>query len=195
MGLIIGVPVGAVGALCISRTLQYGAKSGFVTGLGCSVADCMYASVGAFGLRAVSDFLRLHEQLITLAGAFVIIGIGCSTIFRRSEAMSAITHTPSKAKMFFTSFCIGITNPGVVILFMVIFSNFGIEGRLTTGESVLLLLGFFAATLLWWVILIAVVELIEYKLGKGSTRGINKILGGIMVVLGIALLVKLAIKK
>ena len=191
IGLIIGVPVGAVGALCISRTLQYGGKSGFITGIGCSFADCIYASVGAFGLRAVSDFLHAHEQKITLFGGLLVIGIGISTLLKKNAAVSAITHLPSKPKMFFTSFGIGITNPSVVILFMVMFSNFGISGKPEVCESVALLIGFFIGTVIWWVILVGGIKLIQYKFGSGITRNSNKVLGAVMVILGIVLLIKL----
>ena len=191
MGLIIGVPVGAVGALCISRTLQYGPRSGFVTGIGCSVADCIYASVGAFGLRAVSDFLGAHERIITLIGALLVMVIGVTTILKKDTGVRKVTAHPSFGKMFVTSFGIGITNPSVVILFMVIFANFGITGKLAVHESIFLLAGFFIGTVTWWFILIGGILLIEYKFGSGITRNSNKVLGAVMVILGIVLLIKL----
>lgn len=40
IGLVFGAPAGAVGALCVQRSLLYGAKSGLITGLGSSAADC-----------------------------------------------------------------------------------------------------------------------------------------------------------
>lgn len=49
IGLLFGLPVGAVGALTVQRTLAHGPRMGILTGLGSSVADCFYAVVGAFG--------------------------------------------------------------------------------------------------------------------------------------------------
>lgn len=34
IGLLFGLPVGAVGTMTVQRTLNYGAKAGLVTGLG-----------------------------------------------------------------------------------------------------------------------------------------------------------------
>lgn len=49
IGLLFGLPVGAVGALTVQRTWRLGVKAGLLTGLGSSVADCFYACVGALG--------------------------------------------------------------------------------------------------------------------------------------------------
>lgn len=62
IGLIFGLPVGAIGALTVQRTWSLGVKAGLLTGLGSSVADCSYACVGTFGLTFISDFL-LHLRI------------------------------------------------------------------------------------------------------------------------------------
>lgn len=60
IGLIFGVPAGAIGALTIQRTLSNGFSAGLVTGLGSSAADLLYACVGVFGMTLVSGFLTRH---------------------------------------------------------------------------------------------------------------------------------------
>ncbi|MDE7245253.1 MAG: LysE family translocator, partial [Oscillospiraceae bacterium] len=57
VGLVFGVPAGAIGALTIQRTLSHGFWAGLLTGLGSSAADVLYACVGVFGLTAISDAL------------------------------------------------------------------------------------------------------------------------------------------
>ena len=76
IGLLFGVPVGAVGAMTVSRTLNHGFGAGMVTGLGSSAADCIYAGVGAFGLTLVSDFLLKYETVIHLLGGCLVIAMG-----------------------------------------------------------------------------------------------------------------------
>ncbi len=56
-GIVFDVPVGAIGALAIQHTLSHGFRAGFVTGLGSSAADLLYACVGVFGLTAIFDML------------------------------------------------------------------------------------------------------------------------------------------
>ena len=68
IGLLFGVPVGAVGAMTVQRTWEHGIKAGLLTGMGSSIADCIYAAIGAFGLTMVSDFLLEYQTAIHLAG-------------------------------------------------------------------------------------------------------------------------------
>lgn len=46
IGLIFGLPVGAVGAMTVQRTWEHGIKAGLLTGMGSSAADCIYAGIG-----------------------------------------------------------------------------------------------------------------------------------------------------
>lgn len=56
IGLLFGIPVGAVGTMAAQRAFSHGFGAGLKTGLGSSAADCLYAVCGAFGLTFVSDF-------------------------------------------------------------------------------------------------------------------------------------------
>lgn len=71
IGLIFGVPAGAIGALTIQRTLNSGFFAGLATGLGSSVADLLYACAGVFGITLVSDFLARHQRPISLPGCLL----------------------------------------------------------------------------------------------------------------------------
>ena len=68
IGLIFGVPAGAIGALTIQRTLRDGFAAGLATGFGSSAADLLYSCVGVFGITLVSDFLTRHQCPVSLLG-------------------------------------------------------------------------------------------------------------------------------
>ncbi len=76
IGLIFGVPAGAIGALTIQRTLNSGFSAGLVTGLGSSAADLLYACVGIFGLTLVSGFLTEYQRPVSLLGGLLIVALG-----------------------------------------------------------------------------------------------------------------------
>lgn len=57
IGIVIAVPVGPVGVLCMHRTLAEGKIHGLISGLGAATADAIYGFIAAFGLTFVSDFL------------------------------------------------------------------------------------------------------------------------------------------
>lgn len=66
IGLLFGLPFGAVGALTVQRTWSSGVKAGLLTGFGSSVADCAYACIGAFGLTLISTFCSVSRGLLPL---------------------------------------------------------------------------------------------------------------------------------
>ena len=59
IGLLFGIPIGAVGALTIRRIIIYSRRAGFLSGLGCSTADLCYSCISIFGFTLISDYL-LH---------------------------------------------------------------------------------------------------------------------------------------
>lgn len=78
IGLLFGLPVGAVGTMTVQHTLSSGIKAGLFTRLGSSVADCFYAAVGVFGITLISDFLLKYQVIIfgtvlCLFGIFVLL--------------------------------------------------------------------------------------------------------------------------
>lgn len=76
VGIVFGVPAGAIGALTIQRTLAHGFWAGFTTGIGSTAADVLYACIGVLGLTVVSDFLLAHQTPICIAGGALIILLG-----------------------------------------------------------------------------------------------------------------------
>ena len=76
IGLIFGVPAGAIGALTIGRTLEKGFFAGFLTGMGSSAADLIYSCVGVFGITVVSDFLSARQNTLQVIGGMLILLFG-----------------------------------------------------------------------------------------------------------------------
>ena len=62
IGFIVAAPVGPVSLLCIRRSLSNGRIQGFATGLGATIGDMFYASIAAFGLSFVINFLEREES-------------------------------------------------------------------------------------------------------------------------------------
>ena len=57
VGMIIAVPVGPVGVLCIRRTIFHGRLAGFLSGIGAATADAVFGIIAGFGLTVISDVL------------------------------------------------------------------------------------------------------------------------------------------
>ena len=66
----------SLGALTVQRTWEHGIKAGLLTGMGSSIADCIYAAIGAFGLTIISDFLLQYQGAIHLVGGTIVLFMG-----------------------------------------------------------------------------------------------------------------------
>ena len=106
IGLLFGLPVGAIGALTVQRTWSLGAKAGLLTGLGSTAADCFYACVGAFGLTLISDFLLHFQGIITALGGILILVMGLKSLTHPQGELPPDEETLGGAKLFLTSFAI-----------------------------------------------------------------------------------------
>lgn len=184
IGLLFGLPVGAVGTMTVQRTWSFGFKAGLVTGLGSSVADCLYAVIGAFGLTLISDFLLQYQTVIHLLGGGLILLMGIGLIVKKESADVAETKAAGGAKMFLSSFAVGITNPAAILTFLFAFSYFGISGVTEIPQGASLVCGVFVGTYLWWTMLSAATCVVKKKTGSRSFQAMNKVFGGVLTVFG-----------
>ena len=184
IGLIFGVPAGAVGAMTVQRTWEHGIKAG----MGSSVADCIYAAIGAFGLTIISDFLLQYQTAIHLVGGTIVLFMGIRLLFRKGEAEVPVVS--GKVRMFLSSFAVGITNPAAILTFLFAFSWFGIAGDNTKASGWLVVLGVFVGTYLWWGGLAAAAALARKKKRADSFQKINRIFGVVLSLFGILVFIR-----
>lgn len=195
IGIVFGVPAGAVGILSIQRVLSRGAAAGFITGIGSSVADVCYACVSVFGITVISDFLLKHQSIICTLGCMMVILIGIRCLRKKEtekpDSMILKERTDRQQEdfrnlisCFLSSFAIAITNPATILSFMVVFSMFRIGGTESVGEDIQLILGIFCGTCFWWLLIAVVVSRIREKVADGFYVKLNRIFGILMVLLG-----------
>lgn len=192
IGLMFGVPIGAVGAMTVQRTLERGFGAGLLTGLGSSAADCLYACVGVFGLTFISDFLLKYQTIITVIGGIFVLLMGISQLVRKSS-QNAPQKSAEGAKMFLSSFAVGITNPAVILTFLFAFTYFEITASSDFISGALLVTGVFIGTYIWWSALSGAVFLIKKKKGKQGFTNMNKIFGGLLILFSAVIFAKLII--
>lgn len=190
IGLLFGVPVGAVGTMTVQRTFAGSFKDGLMTGLGSSVADCLYAIVGAFGLTIVSDFLLKYQTILNTLGGTLVLIMGVRLFLHKNEAMSLPRPVASGIRMFLSSFAVGITNPAAILTFLFAFSYFGINGNTDIRQGTQLVAGVFMGTYIWWTTLSAFVCFIKRKTENYSFHSINRIFGAILSLFGAAVFVQ-----
>ncbi len=190
IGLLFGIPVGAVGTMTVHRTLNYGFRAGLMTGLGSSIADCFYAFVGVFSLTLISDFLLKYQSIIHFIGGTFILIMGIKLILLKREKIVSQAQGQDSIKMFLSSFAIGITNPAAIVTFLFAFSYFEIAGQTDWIYGILLVVGVFIGTYIWWTLLSMTVSFIKKKTMIYNFQYMNKIFGGFLFLFGIIIFIK-----
>lgn len=190
IGLIFGIPLGAMGAMTVQRTLNYGVKAGLLTGLGSSAADCFYAGIGIFGLTFISDFLLKYQGMVHLAGGCLILWMGIRLICSNKSEINNTPDLTGRMKMFLSSFAVGITNPASVLTFLFAFSWFGISGQSGLTEGIGLVCGVFIGTYVWWGMLSASVIFLKKKTGNHRLRYMNQAFGTILMLFGTVIFIR-----
>ena len=191
IGLLFGLPVGAIGALTVQRTWSLGVKAGLLTGLGSSMADCFYACAPAFGLTLISDFLLRFQGVITALGGGLILAMGLKSLIHPQGELPPDEEMLGGAKLFLTSFAIGITNPAAILTFLFAFSYFGISEANGWSDSIYLVAGVFLGTYFWWGTLSSLTQLIKRKAARFRLDTMNRIFGGILCAFGMIVFIRL----
>lgn len=188
IGLLFGIPAGAIGALTIQRTLEGGFWYGFLTGLGSSAADMLYAVAGIFGITFITGFLQRNEKICSICGAALILLYGIFIIRKKTKDMQTVAGIKGKTYVsgFASAFCIAIMNPSTVLSFLVAFSAFGLIDGYTPFEGALIILGILFGTGIWWGTLSFIVDIGREKVTESIYKKMNLALG--IALIGFALL-------
>lgn len=192
LGLLFGVPAGSVGALTMQRTLVYGKKAGIVTGLGSSIADSLYAMIGAFGFTVISDFLFEYQLLIFCIGGLFILYISIKMFFslpENTKVEKGIHKENNNLQFIFSSFVIGITNPAAIMTFLFAYSWFNIKLS-GTFDGIILTIGIFTGTFIWWIILSGTAEALKKRFHSNMLNYVNKGFGTILFIFSLIIFIR-----
>jgi threonine/homoserine/homoserine lactone efflux protein len=190
VGLIIAVPTGPVGVLCIRRTIFHGQLAGFVSGLGAASADAIFGIIAAFGLSVVSELLLDYQQWLRLGGSAFLLFLGITAFASDPLEGTQDQRDPEDLIADFAStFLLTITNPITILAFLAIFAGIGFSGaHATLGRAAILVLGVWIGSLVWWAALALGAGAMRVSFGRQHLVWINRGSGGILVLSGVALL-------
>ena len=76
VGICASAPVGPIAILVVQKSLSKGHKAGFISGLGASVVDTLYAFIAIFALAFAQKFIEEHQNAILLVGGVVLAIVG-----------------------------------------------------------------------------------------------------------------------
>jgi len=183
-GFVLAATVGPMWVLCFRRTVAYGARTGFVSGMGIAVADGLYGAVAAFGLTAVSGLLLQHSFWIGLVGGAFLVTLGTKTLLSKPGASGDTAKPASLAQAFLSTFALTLANPPTLLAFAAIFVGLGLGANADYALAATIVAGVFLGSAAWWVVLVAGAGALRGRLGPRLLRAINIFSG--LTILGFA---------
>ncbi|MGH2340549.1 LysE family transporter [Segnochrobactraceae bacterium EtOH-i3] len=188
LGLAIAAPLGPIGALCISRTLELGFRAGVAGGLGTAVADALYAALAAFGFAAFSAALALVDLPLRIGGGLFLLWLGWTGLKARPLPTAATIGARGLVGTLSATFLLTLTNPLTILSFAAIFAGLGLAGTAGRAGALTVVAGVFAGSMLWWVLLSGGVALARHRLPPRFARGIAVGSAVVLILFGLAAL-------
>ena len=189
LGFSIAAPVGPIGVLCIRRTLTEGRIAGFVSGLGAATADAFYGAIAGFGLTFISSFLIDQQLWLRLTGGFFLLYLGIKTFRSSPPDNAALQDRSGIFGAYASTLVLTLTNPLTILSFAAIYAGLGLTA---TGRNyvsaALLVLGVFAGSAAWWLLLSGGISLFRKRFGIEALRWTNKVSGLAITIFGLIVL-------
>lgn len=189
VGIVIALPIGPVGVLCVRRCLFEGAMLGFVSGLGAACADATFGAIAALGLTFLRDWLLDYQDWFGAAGGLFLLGFGVKALFivraREPEPLAG----EAVLGAFASTYALTIANPITLLSFAAIFAKVGADAVTGLGGASVLVGGVFLGSLLWWLGLSFGLASLRNLAGEIVMLWLNRISGGILLSSGIGLLI------
>lgn len=184
IGFSIAAPVGPIGVLCIRRSLANGRLVGFVTGLGAATADALYGCVAAFGLTAISTFLKDQRFWLGLIGGTFLCYLGVRTFLSKPAEKPAETQAENLLSAYLSTLVLTLTNPATIFSFIAVFAGFGLGASPNYFAACVVVLGVFIGSALWWLMLSSGVAIFRSRVTPAWMRNINRVSGAIIFAFG-----------
>lgn len=190
VGMCASAPIGPIAILVVQKSLSKGHKAGFVSGLGASVVDTLYASIAIFALAFAQKFIDDHQNMILLAGGAVLIAVGVSMAFsnpfRKLKSDGGSSVSP---KDFGQAVAMGLSNPMAIFVMFTLFAFFGLaDDAPHTWKVAPIILAVSTGSVTYWFSISWLLSRFHGNFRMRTILWISRITGALVVIIGIALL-------
>ncbi len=164
-------------------------------GVGSAFGDFIYAVVAGFGLSIIKNFLVDNRVVLGILGGLLMIYLGlkvwrANPVEQWKQTKSPQTTRSNPFKGFATSFALTISNPLTIIVFGTLFTASGsVSEEPSFLNTCVALLGVIMGAILWWTLLVSIVNIFRKKIGPRILLWINKIMGVSIMLFGVSVMV------
>lgn len=192
IGILVSAPMGPVGILCVQRTLNKGRWYGFVTGIGATASDLIYALITGLGMSFVMNLVYNSQNrfFLQIAGSIMLLFFGIYS-WRSNPVKNIHRSSKTKGTLFhngLTAFFVTLSNPLIILLFMAVFAQLAF---IMPGKPLEMCIGYLsiiAGALLWWFGLTWLIDKIRNKFEETGIIIINKVIGSIVILISLIIL-------
>lgn len=212
-GFLVAAPVGPVAVMCIHRTIAHGRLSGYICGLGATLADTVFGAIAALGLGFVATELIANQDWFRIVGGILVMLLGARLALSRQltrravaqereeeegeedgrqEGEAAVTQSQGlddHIANFVSAFAVMISNPITLVSFAAVFATIDIAD---IGEktfwTLALIAGVFCGGAMWWTVLITVSSLFHHRIDERGILWVSRGAGVLILVFGAVIL-------
>ena len=193
IGVIVAVPVGPLGLLCINRAVSLGPLLGLFSGLGVASADALAAGIAALGISLVSTFLIDHQIFIKFVGGVFLCYLGFKIYRTTPSQQPPPTNVNGHFGAYATTFLLTFSNPVTIVSFFAIYAGWGVESL--SGHylaAAILALGVLIGSALWWIALFVGLTVFRHKFSLEVVGLIHRVSGALSAGFGFIVLLSLS---
>ena len=193
IGLVVAVPVGPLGLLCINRALMMGPVCGFFSGLGVATADALAAGIAALGISLISGFLIEHQLALRFIGGLFLCYLGYKIYKTEPVSQAPINNINGLLSAYATTLFLTLSNPVTVLSFVAIYAGWhvpSLHGRYIAAAT--LTVGVFTGSALWWVGLFIGLTAFHDRFSLRFLFWVHRVSGAVIAGSGVVVLLSLA---
>jgi threonine/homoserine/homoserine lactone efflux protein len=193
IGLVVAVPVGPLGLLCINRALMLGPVCGLFSGLGVATADALAAGIAVLGVTLISGFLSEHQVLLRLLGGAFLCYLGYRICTAEPAGQPPTKDINGLLSAYVTTFLLTFSNPVTIVSFAAIYAGWHIPSLHDHyGAAATLTFGVFTGSALWWVGLFIGMTTFQDKFNLRFIFWVHRVSGVLIAGFGVLVLLSLS---
>ena len=187
LGFLMAVPIGAIGILCIRRTLNHGKRQGYITGLAGATADVLFSTVSAFGIKLISDFITDHQHEIRISGGLLLVLMGVFLIRSPRAVVIKQDNMLEETKIYLSTLVLALTNPLVLFGYGAVISVIGDVQFFQSYYSLsMLVIGVFLGSMLWFSTISNLAHRFRAMVTEEKLTIVNRVAGVLLLLIGLS---------
>ena len=192
VGMCASMPVGPIAILVVQKTMSKGRQAGFVSGLGASIVDTIYAIVALFALAFAQNAIERHENIILLVGGAILTLIGISMALSnpfRKKRKGDDGKSEVSSRDFLQAIAMGISNPMAIFVMFALFAFFGVAEDTPRDWNVApIILSVSSGSVTYWFLLSWLLSRFRDKFSLRTLLWISRVMGAIVIIIGLGLI-------